>query len=210
MPLHAIEIAPRTSPATGSIVLLHGYGASEEDLAPLAEMIDPSLSATALRAPLSLPWGGYAWYPIVPRGEKIDFDAGEVAAAVAQATEAIEAIAQRDGRPPILLGFSQGGGIALSVALMRPELCRAVVALSAVPPMVPPAQRAPRAALAKLPFFVAHGTRDPLLPLVYGHATRAALEESGCAPEWHEYPMVHEISPAELSDARAFVARLVR
>jgi phospholipase/carboxylesterase len=208
MALYSIERAAQQLPATGTLVMLHGYGANEEDLISLGAAIDPRLACVGIRAPLSLPWGGYAWYPLVPRGAGIDFNPDDVAEAVRQATEAIEAIAKRDGRAPILLGFSQGGGVALSLALLRPDLVRAVIALSAVPPMVPMAQRAPRETLARLPIFAAHGTRDEILPIVYGQTTRATLEESGCNVDWHTYVMGHEICDDELKDLRTFVAKL--
>jgi phospholipase/carboxylesterase len=207
-PLHQLERAPKSAPSTGTLVLLHGYGAHEGDLIALAEALDPGLHAVGLRAGLALPWGGYAWYPLVPRGAGLDFNEDEVGAAVAQAAESIEAIAKRDGQAPLLLGFSQGGGIALSLCLQRPELCRAVFALSAVPPAVPLARRAPREKLKQVPVFAAHGTRDELLPILLGRQTRATMEESGCLLEWHEYPMGHEVGYEELQDARAFLARL--
>ena len=210
MPLYAHERAPREGAPSATMVLLHGYGAHEGDLITLAPMLDPRLRAIGLRAPLPLPWGGYAWYPLVPRGTEIDFDPDAVDAAVALAAGEVERIAQEDGRPPILLGFSQGGGIALSIALTRPELCSAVLAMSAVPPMVSAAKRAPRERLRALPVFAAHGTQDAILAPVRGKQTRATLEEAGVALEWHEYPIGHEISPDELADARAFYARLMQ
>jgi len=209
MPLHQIERPARSGTASGTIVMLHGYGAHEGDLIALGEMLAPGLRAIGLRAPIPLPWGGFAWYPLVPRGGGIDFNPDEVDAAVAQAITAVEAVAKSDGRAPLLLGFSQGGGIALSLALRRPELCRAVFALSAVPPAVPLADRAPREQLKKLPVFAAHGTRDELLPILLGRTTRATLEEAGFPLDWREYPMGHEVGNAELDDARAFLARLV-
>jgi len=144
----------------------------------------------------------------VPRDGGIDADQGEVDAAVAQAIVAIEAIAKKDGRAPILLGFSQGGGIALAIALQRPELARAVFALSAAPSRTVSSKLAPREALKGLKVFAAHGTRDEVLPIIVGRQTRAFLEESGVNLDWHEYPMGHEVSHQELLDMRAFLTRL--
>ncbi len=207
--LHSIEQAPRAGEAAATLVMLHGYGASEEDLISLGQALDPRLHSIGLRAPLRLPWGGFAWYPLVQEAGGISADPADVDQAIAVATLAIEAIAKKAGAPPILLGFSQGGGIALSVALQRPELARAVISLSGVPPMVPPARLAPKAALARLPFFAAHGTRDQILPFLYGQTTRAKLEEAGCDLQWHQYSMGHEISDAELRDLRDWLRPLL-
>jgi phospholipase/carboxylesterase len=203
--LFSLERAPRTGPASATVVMLHGYGAHEADLISLGAELAPGLHSIGLRAPIALPWGGHAWYPLVPRDGGIDADQGEVDAAVAQAIITVEAIAKKDGRAPILLGFSQGGGVALAIALQRPELARAVFSLSAAPSRIASSKLSPREALKKLPIFAAHGTRDDVLPIIVGRQTRAFLEETGVKLDWHEYPMGHEISHQELLDMRAFL-----
>jgi len=207
-PLFARTREPQGSPASGTLVMLHGYGAHEEDLLALGEMLDPRLRSVGLRAPLPLPWGGFAWYSLVPRGSGIDFNDDELYAAVAQVIELVEEIAKKDGKPPLLLGFSQGGAVALSLALQRPELCRAVFALSAAPPRVPAGKSAPREKIKMLPIFAAHGTQDQVLPILLGRQTRAFLEEAGCSLDWREYPMGHEVGNRELIDAREFLTRI--
>ena len=55
--------------AAGLLVLHHGRGADEQDLLPLADVLDPQrrVHVVAPRAPLRLPGGpGYHWY-LVPR-----------------------------------------------------------------------------------------------------------------------------------------------
>jgi len=48
---------PRRAPV--ALVLFHGYGANEQDLAPLGPMLAPALPWAALRAPLGVAPGGY-------------------------------------------------------------------------------------------------------------------------------------------------------
>ncbi len=54
MKLHSVELAPREPGLERTLVLLHGYGADENDLLPVAHEIDPRLRAVSLRGPLSL------------------------------------------------------------------------------------------------------------------------------------------------------------
>ena len=189
-------------------MLLHGYGADENDLLPLAAELGPSLKAVSLAAPLPLPWGGRAWYALGQNGPAITWDPAEVQAATALAIDAVAAVAAADGRPPLLLGFSQGGGLALMVALQRPDLVRGVLSLSGVPPDRAQGSRAVNPAAKGLPVFGAHGLHDPLLPIAVGRHTRALLEEAGCALRWHEYPMAHQIVAQELADARSWLSTL--
>jgi phospholipase/carboxylesterase len=58
-----------TPDATVALVLFHGYGANEQDLAPLGPMLAPALPWAALRAPLGVAPGGYAWVPPIALGD---------------------------------------------------------------------------------------------------------------------------------------------
>ena len=137
MKLHSIRLAPRLSGLSRTLVLLHGYGADEHDLISLAHELDPRLQAISLQAPLLLGQGGRAWFNVDPNRGGFSFDAGEVARAGVLVAEALEEIASQSPRP-LLLGFSQGAGVALGVALSRPELCGGVLSLSGLPPQGQP------------------------------------------------------------------------
>lgn len=208
MKLRSIDQPPRAPRASGTLVLLHGYGADENDLLPLAHELDPSLRAISLQAPHALGGGARAWFNLqqTPRG--FSFDAAEVEAALAQVVEAVDEISREAGAPPLLLGFSQGAAMALSVALTRPDLARGVLSLSGVPPSLDEARLGPAERLRGLPVFAAHGQFDPLIPLEMARLLRGALGEKGLAVEWHEYAMGHQVIEQELLDARAWLSRL--
>ena len=59
-----------TPDAPVALVLFHGYGANEQDLAPLGPMLAPALPWAALRAPLEVAPGGYAWFPPIALGDR--------------------------------------------------------------------------------------------------------------------------------------------
>src|SRR6185312_5593739 len=50
-----------------ALLLLHGRGANEDDLLPIAEELDPRLLVVSARAPLAR-FGGYHWYDLVETG----------------------------------------------------------------------------------------------------------------------------------------------
>jgi phospholipase/carboxylesterase len=200
MKLRAVELQAEGDPSR-TLVLLHGFGADEHDLLPIARELDPSLHAISLQAPIALEYGGRAWYRLEQTPQGIAFDPGEVGRGEDAAFEAVEEIAAAHPRP-ILCGFSQGAGMALGIALRNPQLAAGVLALSAVPPRLLPS-KAPG-----LKVFLAHGTQDPLLPIEVGRATRDLLARLGADVTFREYPMGHMVSAEELADARDWLAAL--
>jgi phospholipase/carboxylesterase len=207
MKLHSVELLPRAPGLSRTIVLLHGFGADEHDLLPVAHELDPRLRAVSLRAPISLGGGARAWFNLQmgPRG--MSFDEAEVRAGLRAATDAVEEIAASSPRP-ILLGFSQGGGMAVGVALTRPELVGPVLSFSGVLRALGPDEMAPAGKLRGLHVFAAHGLQDPLVPIALGRTIRDELTRLGVDLSWHEYPMGHMVIPEELADARHWLNRL--
>src|SRR5919201_6272851 len=116
--LQSVEVPPRAPGLDRTLVLLHGFGADEHDLLPLAPELDPRLRVVSLQAPIALDFGGRAWFNLEQTPDGFAFDPAEVDEAARLAREAIEEVAQSSPRP-VLGGFSQGAGMALSVALAR-------------------------------------------------------------------------------------------
>ena len=205
MALRTVELKPAQPGLSRTLVLLHGYGADEHDLLPIAHELDLRLRAVSLQGPISLGGRARAWFNLAmgPRG--LSFDSDEVRAGVSAAVEAVEAVAKESPRP-ILLGFSQGAGMALSVALRRPDLCSAVLSLSGVLRALDATDLAPAQSLRGFPVFAAHGTQDPVVPIALGRALRDELLRHQIALEWHEYPMGHMVLPQELAAARTWLS----
>lgn len=208
MKLNSIELAPRAPGLKRTVVLLHGYGADEHDLLPIAHELDPRLRAVSLQAPIALGGRMRAWFNLGQDARGITFDVREVRSGVAAALEAVEEIA-RDAPRPLLLGFSQGAGMALGVALRRPDLIGGVLSLSGVLRAVEPQDIGQADLLRGFPVFAAHGTEDPVVPIRLGRVIRDELTRLGAALSWHEYPMGHMVIPQELSDARDWVRPLL-
>jgi phospholipase/carboxylesterase len=205
--LNAIEVAPRAPGLSRTLVLLHGYGADQNDLLPIAHELDPRLAVISLQGPVALGGQMRAWFNLSqdPTG-RISFDLEEARGAVQGAATAIEEIAATSPRP-LLLGFSQGAGIALGVSLLRPELAAGVISLSGVARKLDDRDHAAAELLRGFPIFAAHGVQDPLIPIQLGRKLRDDLTRLGVDVEWHEYPMGHMVVPEELDDAREWLRR---
>ncbi|MFM5904478.1 MAG: alpha/beta hydrolase [Microbacteriaceae bacterium] len=106
-------------------ILLHGYGSNERDLPSLMDFL-PKMPWAALRAPLTLQQGAYAWYgittPLTPTLEEVE-----------PATDAVwDWIEQHvpSDSPLVILGFSQGGLMATQLLRTHPERIIATVILA--------------------------------------------------------------------------------
>ncbi|HEV7624259.1 MAG TPA: alpha/beta hydrolase-fold protein [Amnibacterium sp.] len=188
--------------ADSLLLLLHGRGADERDLLPLADALHLPDRIVALRGPL--PWqGGRAWAePAADVGGGIGLD--EAAAAVLEWLDR-EAAAGRGAKRIRLLGFSQGGAVALQLLRTAPRRFAAAVVLSGFLPTVDgPADDE----LARLrpPVLWGRGAIDPVIPASAIERTRGWLEGHATADE-RVYPMLaHGVAAAELADVAAFLA----
>lgn len=204
-PLHTAVREPRIagSGAPPLLVMLHGYGSDEADLLGLADFLDPRLRVLSVRAPMALDMGGYAWFPLEIAGAGLAADYEEAERSLARLTGHLDAVLAEQGGAgeTLLLGFSQGGAMALELLLARPEAVTGVAFLSGLWSR----QRMPRdpgvrAAVKGKPVLQTHGTGDPLIPLAEAQATRGLLEELEVDLTWREYAMGHQIDEDCLRD----------
>jgi phospholipase/carboxylesterase len=200
---------PPAAPATGPhplLVLLHGYGSDEQDLLGLGPYLDPRFQLVSLRAPQALELGGYAWFAVqfTPFGLVLDHDQAQVSRLALEGWLEAQVSSQEVGRV-FLLGFSQGAGMALGLALHRPDLVAGVVFLSGlvVPQMIP--QGGPEK-LRSLGVLMTHGLDDPLIPIEQGRSSRALLEQLPVRLRYREYEMGHEISEECLAEVQEWLA----
>jgi phospholipase/carboxylesterase len=203
--LHFLE-RPAEGEPEGLLVLHHGRGADEQDLLPLGEALDRErrLHVVTPRAPLSLPgWPGYHWY-VVPRvgyPDSVTFHS-----AYDQLAALHDELWERTGIGPertVLGGFSMGTVMSYSLGLGPGRPAPAgVLAFSGFVPVVegwePDLARATRV-------FAAHGRSDPIIGVEFGRRARDLLEAGGVDLEYHESSAAHEIDPAHIPAAIAWL-----
>jgi phospholipase/carboxylesterase len=192
--------------ARAAMILLHGRGATAESMLPLADAFaQPDVAYLAPQAP------GRTWYPysfLAP------FAQNEPALSLSLATvgSLVDEIA-RQGVPRervFLLGFSQGGCLALDYAVRNARRYGAVAGLSAG--LIGPEGTAwdYGGSLTGTPVFLGCSDIDPHIPLARVHESARVLRQIGGAVQEEIYPgMGHTISDAELSNCRRLLAQLV-
>ena len=198
------------SPSGPVLVLLHGRGSDERDLLPIGRMLHAGATTISVRAPFpAAPWGygpGYAWYRFLggTRPEAESFERGQDA--LSQLITELPARLGRDPASVILGGFSQGGTSSLAYLMRHPGALRGVMVFSGFLADHPSVTVTPER-VRRTPIFWGHGTADPAVPFAAAEAGWSELRAAGARLDARTYPgMPHTISPAELEDARAWLA----
>ena len=107
------------------LVLLHGYGANEQDLLSLADMLPDDFAVASVRAPIAM-GPGFSWFPLTGTA---DYSLGAVKAASGYVLDWLDRV--KENHPSVtLLGFSMGMAMATTLLRQRPADFAAVVGLS--------------------------------------------------------------------------------
>jgi phospholipase/carboxylesterase len=189
------------------LILLHGRGADEEDLLGLSSYLDKRFLIIGVRAPYPFPYGGgFTWYDADVVGTP---DPDMFSASYEKLSTFVTETLDRypiDPRQLYLLGFSMGTVMSYALALTHPELYRGVVANSGY---VPEETHLTYLwdKLEKTEFFVAHGTEDPVIPILAGRRAKELLGRAHARFDYREYLMGHEISEQCLTDFSGWLTR---
>ena len=193
-----------------TILTLHGRGASAFDLLGLAPYLcGGRFLIICPQGPLETPIGpeatGYAWYPMSMGGPP---DIASILTSRQRLQQFLdECLAQYpiDPRKLAVLGFSQGGVMAYSLALSAPDRFAGLATLSSwLPPELVPHLSLGNSAQA-LPALVQHGTQDSMIEVERARRSVETLREARIPLTYREYEMGHEIRPRSLSDLSAWL-----
>ena len=184
---------------------LHGWGSNEHDFDEIMHAVAPECGYVSLRAPLTLQQGAYSWFhDSVPTGADLDRDAF----AAAQAIDAWVSQHIPEHTPVAVIGFSQGGLLAIHLLRVHPERYRAALSLSGflAPGLVPGAAPADdRVKGLAIPTFYGHGSFDTVIPHSQSHEFVSWLREHTDLTDREYHGMGHSISMKELDDAQTWL-----
>ncbi|MEC5385883.1 phospholipase [Uliginosibacterium sp. H3] len=193
------------------VILLHGVGSNESNLASLAAGIDPEVLVVLARGPLQFGPDQYGWFRVVFFAQGPRIDPAEADAARQTLTRFITQLETAYELQPgntLVAGFSQGGIMSASVALSAPESVRGFAILSGrmLPELEP--HIASRERLAHLRAFIAHGEFDSKLPVSWAERSEKWLGDLDVAYETHRYPVDHTLSVEMRQDFLAWVGQV--
>jgi phospholipase/carboxylesterase len=209
--VHCGRIPPQagTNHPVPVVVMLHGWGGNEAVMWVFRQAIPPGIAIITPRAPLEVERGGYAWFY---RDDPLHLTDPE---SLVVAVEKVEDFLTRlphlypvDPARVVLIGFSQGAAVSNSLVMARPELVAGVALLSGMgfqlPELIPQAM-----SLAGLPVFIAHGTRDEIIPLSAAQKTCQTYRQLGANVTYGEYKAGHKMHTQAIRDLRRWVERVL-
>ncbi len=146
---------------TPLLVMLHGYGADEQDLFGVVSSLPGDFTVASVRAPTQA-GPGFAWFPL---SSDISFSLQSVKDATTSMERWIDSV--RDQHSSVtLFGFSQGMCVATSLLRHRPTGYAAVVGLSGFAVKADGDNYFADEQLAelKVPLFWGRDQEDPVIP----------------------------------------------
>lgn len=203
MTLKSISLPPRNGLAAEYlIVMLHGCGGDYHSLVQIGEMFNlPDCQFLFPEAPFPhyQILNGMAWYAL----HTDNFEGLDQSRQILH--DWLLSLPEKTGIPlnkTVVLGLSQGGAMALDVALNLPVA--AVCCLSGYLHFEPKKQDQ-----IFPPLLMCHGISDSVIPLDLGKKAKKKLENVGVSIEYHEFEMDHEITFEEIAVINRFIKRIL-
>ncbi len=192
------------------LFLLHGYGSNKEDLFSFAAEIPKNLDVISLEAPISLPFGGYAWYDINFTNAQEFNDTVQAQKSMQLILADIQSHADQLGYlkedKVQLCGFSQGGILSYALSLHNPEKFSKTLCLSAYPAEDVIGGIEEQKDFSGLSFYISHGEEDAVIPIEWARNGPVLLKSLGIRCTYKEYHSGHGINPENFRDLIQFLA----
>ncbi|MEX0874505.1 MAG: thioredoxin [Actinomycetota bacterium] len=192
------------------LLLMHGLGSNEQDLASLAPIIDPEGHFVTISPRGPYAYGpGFAWFKIDSPG----LGGPTIASSLEAIDEVIDsAVAEYSVTRDEMVtgGFSMGGAMSLihtfrSSPHPRPA---GVLVMSGFLPPEGPVELDWSGELP--PVLMQHGTRDPMVGIDRARATAELLKEHNVPLQFRTYPMEHSVIPDSARDAHDWLEQIRR
>ena len=187
--------------ATNRLVLLHGWGADAQDLVPVGKLLTEGFKdfeIVSLSAPQSHPSGfGRQWYPLYPHKWE------QIPKAVSDLEKRLNnfSLEKIPLEKTLLLGFSQGGAMALELAT-RINFA-GVFAVSSYPHP----EWQPKKDISTI--FICHGNIDQVVPKEASQKSFDILRKNGVKSDLYFFEGGHEITNDLISYCRGIIQQKI-
>ena len=190
-----LRIRKTDHPSPRLLLMLHGFTGDENSMWVFARDLPSHYWIVAPRALHVAEPGGYSWRP--PQDGTFGRPSLEqlrlAAEALIRLVDAYQLSAQIDARVFDLMGFSQGAAMSNLLAFLYPERIRKTGILAGFVPSGLDELVSKRPLTGK-PFFVAHGTKDEMVPVERARASIEILEQAGAQVTYCEDEVGHKVS----------------
>lgn len=206
--------------ATATVIWLHGLGADGNDFVPIVPHLklpdDLAVRFIFPHAPIRPVTcnGGYemrAWYDILQLTEIRQINELHLQESQAAINELI-ASENKKGIPSeriVLIGFSQGGAVAYHTALHHSQPLAGLIALSTYLGISHGLEHSVHPENKRIPIYIGQGLNDTVVTPKAAKLAYNTLGNLGYDVTWHDYPIEHEVSLAEIRDVGRWITGLL-
>ena len=197
-----LTLGPTPSAARVTMIMIHGRGASAEDMLGLAGELETA--DVAFLAPQA---AGRTWYPYTFLSPVEDNEPGITSALNVIARLVDGLVAQQIPHSRIaIFGFSQGACLSLEFAARHPRRYRAIVGLSGGLIGPPGTPRDYPGSLDGSPVFLGCSDIDAHIPLARVGETADVFRRMGAAVDERIYPrMAHTVNDDEITALKSLL-----
>lgn len=201
------QAPPSTSPLP-VMVLLHGWTGDERVMWVFTRRFPPRFALLAPRGLWPTPHGGYSWREAQDGWPSLSDFRPAAEALLALLASPPASLPLLDTRRLHLLGFSQGAAFAAALTVLYPQR---VASLSMLAGFLPRETESHLNGLTLpgLPVFLAHGSRDPLVPIARARQAYQLFRTLGAQVTFCEDEVGHKVSAHCLRALERFVAQLI-
>lgn len=185
-----------------TLLLLHGTGGDENDLVPLARMLDPDAAVLSPRGKV-LEHGAPRFFRRLAMGV---FDVEDLRRRTHELADFVASAAAEYGfdvRRVVAAGFSNGANIAAAMLLLRPEVLEKAILFRAMVPLEPET----RPDLTGRAVFLSAGRTDTMIPGEDTERLAKMLGDCGASVELQWSPGGHGLAAEDISAARSWLIR---
>jgi phospholipase/carboxylesterase len=177
------------------MLLLHGWTGDENSMWVFARDLPDDYFILAPRGRYQAEDKGYSWREVTSEDwGKPSFESMSVSIeALIQLVDEISLSMDIHSDQFDVMGFSQGGALANMLAVLRPQRVRRTAVLSGFIPNGADEKFGPHSLDGK-PFFVAHGSQDPLISFERARSMVSLLERAGAQVTFCEAEVGHRVS----------------
>ena len=219
--LTAVTIPALKSPATSTIIFVHGLGDSGHGWAPVARQLQPHFPNSRFVLPnaphqkVTCNYGMVmpSWYDIYSLEEDLGQDEQGLYQSKQRLLDLIQHESETQHIPTeniILGGFSQGAVMSALTGLTSSIKLGGLFFLSGYIPLHEKLPSTFTDANKQTPIFIAHGEQDELIKAKFGEMSKDLLLSRGYMVEWHLYKgMGHEASMEEIMHLQKWLENII-
>jgi phospholipase/carboxylesterase len=183
-----------------TLLMLHGTGGDENDLVPLARMLDPDAAVLSPRGKV-MENGAPRFFRRLAMGV---FDVDDLRRQTHALADFVAAAGKEHGFDPTQVtaaGFSNGANIAAAMLLLRPESLERAILFRAMVPLEPD----PLPDLGGKGVFLAAGRTDTIIPGENTERLAKLLGDCGASVELQWSPGGHGLTADDIAAGRKWL-----